>query len=168
MASTPGPLGVSIGKGLSAGVDQLEANRKSLETEEGINQKAQTLYQTAKSELDKYNKMTPYEQASVAARNKEIDQENAPGTTGAKTLTPANMIKIWSDARAANPGKTDDELLPQVQTMVARYRQMLGQAASTAPAAASGPPAGAKFSPSTGKWWTPDGSAYDQTGAKVN
>ena len=66
MASTTGPIGTVIGKGMGAGADELEAQRKSLQSEEGINQRAQQLYQSAKEHLDKYQRKTPHEVALEA------------------------------------------------------------------------------------------------------
>lgn len=65
MASTPGPIGSVIGKGIEAGVGALEGERKELRSEQDINMKADRLWQEAKQHLDKYTKMTPYEQARL-------------------------------------------------------------------------------------------------------
>lgn len=79
MAATPGPLGVSIGKGLLAGTTGLETQRTALQKEQDLNDKAQELYEKSMEHLDKYNRMTPYEQASITARNREIDQSGETG-----------------------------------------------------------------------------------------
>jgi hypothetical protein len=86
IASTPGPLGVSLAHGISAGAGSLDSQRKELRSEEELNEKAQKLYQDAQVHLDKYNRMTPYEQADVAIRNKELDQSGKVSTTGLKEL----------------------------------------------------------------------------------
>lgn len=65
MASTPGPIGSVIGKGIEAGVGALEGQRKDLRSEEDINLKADKLWQEAQTHLDRYTKMTPYEQARL-------------------------------------------------------------------------------------------------------
>lgn len=146
MASTPGPLGVSLGQGLQAGVGHLESQRKDLTTEQGLNQKAQALYQTAKAELDKYNKMTPYEAGSLAARNKEIAQAGETGTAAVpKPITPAQILAIrkYVRERPENINRSEIEIEPQVQAIVKsipQYQQQQG--AGTAPATvAPAPPA---------------------------
>jgi hypothetical protein len=67
MASTTGPVGTAIAHGMAAGAGELDTQRKSLQTEEGVNLKAQQLYQQAKQHLDQYTRMTPY-QAQEAAK----------------------------------------------------------------------------------------------------
>ncbi len=64
MASTPGPIGSVIGKGIQAGVGELEGQRTALKGEEQINQKAQSLYQQAMEHLDRYQRKTPHELAT--------------------------------------------------------------------------------------------------------
>jgi hypothetical protein len=63
MASTTGPVGTAIAHGMAAGAGELDSQRKSLQTEEGINQRAQGLYQQAMTHLDSYQRMTPYQEA---------------------------------------------------------------------------------------------------------
>lgn len=65
MAQTRGPIGSAIGAGLQAGAGELESQRKELRTEQQINEKAQSLYQSAKFHLDQYQRMTPYQQATI-------------------------------------------------------------------------------------------------------
>jgi hypothetical protein len=92
IAATPGPLGTAIGKGILAGTAGLEDQRKQLRSEQELNDKAQQLYQTAQQHLDKYNKMTAYEKASIAVKNRELDQAEA-GTAG-KPITELDIQRI--------------------------------------------------------------------------
>jgi len=80
MASTVGPVGTAIGRGIKAGAGELEGQRKSLQTEEAINMKAQALAQQAQIHLDAYQKM----------RYQPINMEvtNADGTT---SIVPAHF-----------------------------------------------------------------------------
>jgi len=64
MATTVGPIGSAIGAGLQAGTATLDKQRQALQTEEGVNQKAQQLYQQAKMHLDQYQRKTPHELAT--------------------------------------------------------------------------------------------------------
>lgn len=147
MASTPGPLGVSIAKGLQAGSKSLEDQRKELRSEQQLNDKAKELYQKAKAHLDEYNKMTPYQRASIALRNRELDQSEA-GTapTGAK-FTGADYDRAAKFIQSMNPGLPPEQLQPLIDAEVSRRRRALGAAAAagtqgTAPAQAAGPSAG--------------------------
>jgi len=81
IASTPGPLGSAIGKGLLTGTKTLQEQRKEGRSDEELNQKAKALQQKAKEHLDELNKMTPYQRASLALKNKELDQEGASDAT---------------------------------------------------------------------------------------
>ena len=54
IAQTVGPLGSAIGAGVGEGFKELGAQRKELRSEEAINQRAQALYQSAQSELRRY------------------------------------------------------------------------------------------------------------------
>ncbi len=96
--STPGTLGQSVGQGITAGTKTLDDQRKELQSEEQINQKAMDLYEKASEHLDKYNKMTPYERGSLLARNKEIDQSYSATQ---KALDA--KVKYWSGVIASRP-----------------------------------------------------------------
>ena len=61
MAQTTGPVGSALGAGIEAGMGHLSGQRKELRTEEDMNMKADALFQHAKTHLDKYQRMTPYE-----------------------------------------------------------------------------------------------------------
>jgi hypothetical protein len=82
MMSTPGSFGTGLGKGILAGAGSVDSQRKELRSEQELNDKAQKLYQEAQIHLDKYNKMTPFEEGSLKARNKEIDQAAETGGAG--------------------------------------------------------------------------------------
>lgn len=92
-ASTPGPLGSAIGKGIQAGTKSLDDQRKELRSEQELNDKAKELYQKALEHRDKYNQMTPYERASIAVKNRELDQsEGTGGVAPVKELDIARVI----------------------------------------------------------------------------
>ena len=143
MASTPGPLGVSIGKGLQAGAKTLEDQRKELRSEQQLNDKAKELYEKAQEHLDKYNKMTPYERGSLAARNREIDQSGAevPGKPG--KFTGADYDRAAKFVQSMNPGIPPEQLQPMIDAEIARRRRALALGTS-APA-----PAAPEVSPGT-------------------
>ncbi len=98
MMTTPGNLGTSIGKGLQAGVGALDSQRKELRSEQELNDKAQQLYQQAQVHLDKYNKMTPYERASIGVENRRLDQ--GEGTDGG-TIKPMTAYQRANEYRKA-------------------------------------------------------------------
>jgi len=138
MMSTPGSLGTGIGKGILAGAGSLDSQRKELRSEQELNDKAQKLYQDAQVHLDKYNKMTPFEAGSLAARNREIDQAAESGTnadfkpaeiTAAMRTVyekPENIAKVQSTDPAAAM-----DLQRQVAAELARRKQLrTGQAAT--------------------------------------
>jgi hypothetical protein len=64
MAGTTGPVGTAIGRGIAAGAGALDKQRSELRSEQDHNDKADALFQHAKQHLDKYQRMTPYEQAT--------------------------------------------------------------------------------------------------------
>lgn len=72
MASTTGPIGSVIGKGIKAGAGELESQRKELRSEQDHNQKADALWQRAKVELDKYQRKTPHELATEGFRAQSL------------------------------------------------------------------------------------------------
>lgn len=123
MAATPGPLGVSMGKGLLAGATGLETQRTALRSEQELNDKAQELYEKSLEHLDKYTKMTPYERASVTARNREIDQSEASGVPGADSIANRALHSralsyfklLKADVNYMN--KPDSELLAKAYEM---------------------------------------------------
>jgi len=83
MAGTSPFAGVNIGKGLQAGVQTLEQQRKDLATEEGVNQKAKQLAQQAQFHRDQYEKMTPYQKQELEVRKQQIQmQAQALGLRG--------------------------------------------------------------------------------------
>lgn len=139
MMSTPGTLGESIGAGLKAAVKSVDDQRKELRSEEEINNKARSLYQSAKQHLDQYTKMTPYQREAVRLRNKEIDQEG--DKVGAKPdFKPAEIqaaIKAVKDD-PMNIGKSQDELRALVAKELAMRKALRGTAGDTAPAAPGG------------------------------
>lgn len=130
MMSTPGNLGTAIGKGILAGSGTLDKQRTELRSEQELNDKAQKLYQDAQVHLDKYNKMTPYERASVALKNKELDQSGEEGGVPVK-FTAANYNQAAQFIAANNPGKTPEQLQPLIDAEVAHRKQVIGGAASS-------------------------------------
>lgn len=77
MAQTTGPIGSVIGAGIEAGSGHLDAQRNELRSEEGINQRAQQLYQSAQSHLDKYQRKTPHEVATERFRSRAMASTTA-------------------------------------------------------------------------------------------
>lgn len=151
IASTPGPLGSAIGKGLLAGTKSLDDQRKELRSEQELNDKAQELYEKAKEHLDKYNNMTPYERGSLAARNKELDQE-ASGISGKPgKFTGADYDRAARFVQSMNPGLSPEQLQPLIDAEVARRRHALMLQTSAAPQAGVVPPAGTEQTFSDGK-----------------
>ena len=141
MAATPGPLGVSIGKGLLAGTKTLGDERTALTSEEKLNQKAQELSETAKEHLKKWNSMTPYERASVAARNRELDQ-NEEGVTGKPgKFTGADYDRAAKFVQSMNPGLPPEQLQPLIEAEVSRRRRYLAGGTSAQGAVNSALPA---------------------------
>lgn len=125
MAATPGPLGVSLGKGMLAGVKGLDDQRKELRSEQELNDKAKELYEKVKEHQDKYNKMTPYERASIAVRNKELDQE-AEGVSGKPgKFTGADYDRAAKWVAERYPGLSAEQLQPLITAEVARRRHAI-------------------------------------------
>jgi hypothetical protein len=92
MATTTGPVGSAIGKGLAAGAGELEGQRKEIRSEQDQNAKADHLFQQAQVHLDRYQRMTPYEQSRVEAEKYTwqpgvgIDPETGQQVSGAYRL----------------------------------------------------------------------------------
>lgn len=158
MASTPGGIGTSIGKGIMAGSKALQEQRKELRSEEELNNRARALYQQAKQHLDQYNKMTPYQRASLALRNKELDQEaGGIGGTGGETSTRAFHARALQyykllKADVTNMNKPDAEIQAKA------YQMARGTAGATSPGgggdtAATAMPDPGPGSRVKGKWY---------------
>lgn len=154
MATTPGPLGVSIGKGLQAGAAGLDLQRKELRSEQELNDKAQELYQTAKTHLDKYNKMTPYEQATVALKNKELDQADSPTLGGKPVLTPQNIAK-YIGIISSDPASVTMTAEQKQQRAIAMIRAQSGGPGAVGPGTSpqTAIPLGNGTTPEPGKWY---------------
>jgi hypothetical protein len=125
MASTPGPLGVSIGKGAEAGVAGLEKQRTALRSEQELNNKAQELYEKALEHIDKYNRMTPYEAASIKTQNRELDQASKTG--GGKPITEMDVQRAISGMRAV-PGYVSPGYAQERAAALNYIRALRGQA----------------------------------------
>ena len=147
IASTPGPLGSAIGKGMLAGTKSLDDQRKELRSEQELNDKAVELYQKAQQHLDKYNKMVPYERESVIARNKEIDQAER-GISGKNKFTGTNYQQAAEFIRNTHPGMTSDELQPLIEAEVARRKRYLTMGT---PAAGNAPAVSPQIGPDPGE-----------------
>lgn len=59
IAGNRGGIGTALAEGIGAGYDELKDQRKQLQTEEGLNQRAQGLYQQAQQHQDQYQRLTP-------------------------------------------------------------------------------------------------------------
>jgi hypothetical protein len=137
MMSTPGNFGQSLGAGLAAGAKSVDEQRKELRSEEEINNKARTLYQSAKQHLDQYTKMTPYQREALRLRNKEIDQEENKKTGATADFKPAEItaaIKAVKDD-PMNIGKSPEELKALVAQQLAMRKALRSSGDVGAPAA---------------------------------
>jgi hypothetical protein len=138
MMSTPGTLGESIGAGLKAGATNADSQRKELRSEEEINNKARTLYQSARQHLDQYSKMTPYQREALRLRNKELDQEGEKkASVDFKPAEISAAIKAVKDD-PMNIGKSQDELKALVAKELAMRKALRGNGEAAAAPAADG------------------------------
>jgi hypothetical protein len=140
MAQTTGPIGVSIAKGIQAGAGALDTQRKELRSEQELNDKAAKLYQDAQVHLDKYNKMTPYEQGSLAARNREIDQSGDGGTAVPKEIDIQRISKALSESPQSPYFMKDPVQIRQVA--IDMWRSLHGGGQSAAAPTIGATPAG--------------------------
>lgn len=113
MMSTPGTLGTAIGAGIKAGTGTLEQQRKQLQTEEGINQKAQQLYQQAKEHLDQYQRKTPHEVATEAHQAAVLAQGKYKWIPGFGTGPDGQPV--YGAYRAPSTGNGQPEFFPGIQ-----------------------------------------------------
>ena len=144
MMSTPGTFGEALGAGLKAGANSVDSQRKELRSEEEINNKARTLYQSARQHLDQYTKMTPYQREALRLRNKELDQEGDKKTGAAVDFKPAEItaaIKAVKDD-PMNIGKSQDELKALVAKELAMRKALRGNGEAAAVPAADGSTSG--------------------------
>lgn len=79
MAQSTKSGAAGLAEGLEAGAKHLDEQRKELRTEEQINQRAETLYQHAKAELNKYTRKTPHQ---LATEQESIRYHNIMGALG--------------------------------------------------------------------------------------
>jgi len=149
MAATPGPLGVSIGKGLLAGTAGLDKQRGELRNEQELNDKAQKLYQDAQVHLDKYNRVDANTAAWIKNENDKVDQSGT-GIMDPKlrNSVAAKTTQYFNALVRMNQNELDSRKQKSVAQMQTEARQMAMQAhgldvqtPSTAPAATF-PPAG--------------------------
>jgi len=172
MMSTPGNFGQVLGAGLNAGAKSADDQRKELRSEEEINNKARTLYQSARQHLDQYTKMTPYQREALRIRNKELDQEGEKkATTDFKPAEITAAIKAVKDD-PMNIGKSQDELKALVAKELAMRKALRGNGdvaaaapvgdGSTAATAMPDPGAAGRIK---GKWYIgPSGSPQQWLG----
>lgn len=137
MMSTPGTLGEAVGAGLKAGVKSFDDQRKELRGEEEINNRARALYQNARTHLDQYTKMTPYQRESLRLRNRELDQEGSKGTSDFKPAEITAAIKAVKDD-PLNIGKSQEELRVLVSKELAMRKALRDGSGAAAPAGADG------------------------------
>lgn len=102
VASTPGPFGVALSKGIASGVDQLQGERAQLRNEETMNQRAKQLHQTAQHYLDQYERMTPYQRENLQVQ-REVGR-----------FTPYNYIDAEGKPRVGVMNSKTGELLDPV------------------------------------------------------
>jgi hypothetical protein len=77
MGGTSPYAAVNIGKGALEGVKTLEEQRKELQSEEAVNQRARQLALEAQKHVDDFTKMRPYQQAEVDIAQKKLKQDQA-------------------------------------------------------------------------------------------
>jgi hypothetical protein len=182
-----GAIGSVLGTGLGAYAKGVEGQRKSLDTEDAQNQKAQHLEDMAAQHLRDFQLRSDIaEQRDRTAKEREDrlrDKEEAAGYG-----RPPNVQDIAKEVYADptwSMGKQPDQIMVEIQR---RYQERLKiyqdsirnrgapappaapPATPTTPPAAPGPapptsqarppgvPANAGYSPSTGKWYLPDGT----------
>lgn len=73
IAQSTGKPGAALGAGMEAGIGTLTKQRAELRSEQQINQKADELYRHAKSELNKYTRMTPRETEATSETKRYHD-----------------------------------------------------------------------------------------------
>jgi hypothetical protein len=71
IASNTGGIGTALASGINAGATELATQRKQLESEEGLNQRAQGLFQQAKQHLNQYQRVPASTQAILGARQQQ-------------------------------------------------------------------------------------------------
>lgn len=123
MAQTVGPVGSALGAGIEAGMGHLSGQRKELRTEEDMNMKADALFQHAKTHLDKYQRMTPYE--SEISRWREATNER-------KGMTAHQRDAQWYVDNGIAPDlKSAVEMLKTGVNTAAGYARMVEAAKKT-------------------------------------
>lgn len=119
MASSTGPIGSVIGKGIAAGAGELEGQRKELRSEEDHNQKADALWQRAKIELDKYQRKTPHELATEQYRAQSLAQGK---------YTPVNYIDENGQTQlGAFDGRRNRLVNPNTDEPITNAKRIIGR-----------------------------------------
>jgi len=130
MASTTGPIGTAIGRGISAGAGSLDSQRGALRSEEQINQKAQGLYQQAQEHLDRYQRKTPHELAIEQQGRFQVINYTDPASGqikvgrfdarhGAMTDSQGNPVEAGRVlGRNAPTGMNQNQALTQARNLV--------------------------------------------------
>lgn len=147
MATTPGPIGSVIGKGIEAGVGTLESQRKDLRSEEDINLKADRLLEMAQMHLGRYQMAE--ERLGTARDRLKLAQERAEA--GSARAPDINSIAkevygdpAWSAKALTNPDSVKAEITRRYNELMELYKQQRGSPSSAAP---SGPPGSSEANP---------------------
>ena len=140
MATSPGPIGSVIGRGIQAGAGELDTQRKQLQSEEDINQKAQQLYNQAQQHLDEYNKMTPYQKQELGLREQALNmrRQAVTGLSGSVVNQIAKSVygdPIWQS-------RTQEEQDAEIDRRISMERSKAGPGGGSAAPPAGGGQAG--------------------------
>jgi hypothetical protein len=141
MMASPGNIGTVIGKGLGAGAAELEGQRKSLDSEESINQKAASLEERAAYHLREIQRKQEHGEAMVDLRRQQAEANIAKQQAGLAGRPPSlqDISKevyndpVWSARSATDPNAVSAEIQRRYQERLQMYRQ------ETQPGAGQGP-----------------------------
>jgi hypothetical protein len=116
MAGTSPFAGVNIGKGLQAGTETLQQQRKDLVTEEGVNQRARQLMMQAQNHIDQYTKMTPYQSAQI--ENQKLVNQRMIAAMNMKGWKLANENTVTGDKMWVQDGSNNVRIIKGDGTVV--------------------------------------------------
>jgi hypothetical protein len=120
MASSTGPIGSVIGKGIAAGAGELDNQRKELRSEEDINNKAGALYQQAKQHLNQYQRLTPYQNELIKAGKGNYQSLGKDPDTGEEVLIDRRTGQLVDTGRVLNPTQKSTALQSNIEWLKSR------------------------------------------------
>jgi len=155
MAQSTGPIGSVIGAGMGAASKTLQGQRQELRSEEELNNKADSLFQHAKTHLDQYQRMTPYEKATSDWRQAKSegptgaagwkyrawlnanpgDEKGALEFAGGRRQVPEPQLRRWAADQAIKEKKDDPSIDIDKRTneLLRFYKEQSGPTATPAP-----------------------------------